>query len=65
LPSGAFFLGAKMKELRDIILIIFVCLVPISCFVSSAFLAYHNKEGWGWLIFAGLLIMSGISFKFD
>lgn len=54
-----------MKELRDIILIIFVCLVPISCFISSAFLAYHKKEGWGWLIFAGLLIMSGISFKFD
>lgn len=25
-------------------------------FAGAAFLAYHGKEGWGWLIFAGLLV---------
>lgn len=54
-----------MKEIRDILLIIFVCLMPISCFVGATFLAYHKKEGWGWLIFAGVLIATSISFKFD
>lgn len=25
------------------------------CFASAAFLAYHDKDGWGWLILAGIV----------
>lgn len=24
-------------------------------FAGAAFLAYYGKEGWGWLVFAGIL----------
>ncbi|MBW2636965.1 MAG: hypothetical protein JRC86_05500 [Deltaproteobacteria bacterium] len=40
--------------------------VGLRCFASAvalggaAFLAYHGKEGWGWLIFAGI-ILGGIT----
>jgi hypothetical protein len=27
-------------------------------FAGAAFLAYHEKEGWGWLVFAGILACS-------
>lgn len=26
-------------------------------FAGATFLAYHGKEGWGWLIFAGIIIL--------
>ena len=28
----------------------------IVCFAGAAWLAYHDKDGWGWLIFAGILV---------
>lgn len=30
-------------------------------FVGATFLAYHGKEGWGWLIFAGVLAAGAAS----
>jgi len=54
-----------MKELREIVMIVFACGIPISCFVGATILAYHKRKGWGWLIFAGVLIASGIHLKFD
>lgn len=27
-----------------------------AAFVGAAFLAYYGKEGWGWLIFAGIMV---------
>jgi uncharacterized membrane protein HdeD (DUF308 family) len=30
-----------------------------TCFAGAAWLAYHGKDGWGWLIFAG--IVTGLS----
>ena len=28
----------------------------MTCFAGATFLAYHGKDGWGWLIFAGIMI---------
>lgn len=30
----------------------------MTCFAGATFLAYHGKDGWGWLIFAGIMIGS-------
>lgn len=30
----------------------------MTCFAGATFLAYHGKEGWGWLWFAGIMICS-------
>lgn len=50
--------------MKEVMIMFFMCAMPISCFISAAFLAYHKKEGWGWLIFAGLMIASGIKISF-
>jgi hypothetical protein len=54
-----------MKEIRDIILIVFACLIPITCFVCSAVLAYNEKPGWGWFILAGVVIAGALKMDFD
>lgn len=30
--------------------------IAAAAFVGAAFLAYYGKDGWGWLIFAGILV---------
>ncbi|MGG5159725.1 hypothetical protein G6546_08795 [Citrobacter portucalensis] len=52
-----------MKELRDILAIAFFAAIPISGFISVAFLAYHEKAGWGWLLFAVILIAGSVHIK--
>ena len=48
--------------MKEVLGALFICAIPISAFVGAAFLAYHGKEGWGWLIFAGIWT-SQIHFK--
>ena len=31
--------------------------VAITAFAGAAVLAYYGKDGWGWLIFAGILAL--------
>jgi hypothetical protein len=52
-----------MKELRDILAIAFFAAIPIRGFISVAFLAYHEKAGWGWLLFAVILIAGSVHIK--
>lgn len=52
-----------MKKIRDILAIAFFAAIPISGFISVAFLAYHEKPGWGWLLFAAILIAGSIDIK--
>lgn len=52
-----------MKELRDIIFAILFAAIPISGFISVAFLIYHEKQGWGWLLLAVVLIAGSIHMK--
>jgi uncharacterized membrane protein HdeD (DUF308 family) len=33
----------------------FIYIASAVAFAGAAFLAYYDKEGWGWLIFAGIL----------
>lgn len=49
-----------MKELRDILALSLFAAIPISGFVSVAFLIYHEKSGWGWLLFAVILIAGSL-----
>jgi hypothetical protein len=35
----------------------------VSCVISAAFLAYHNAPGWGWFLFAGVLMTSYVNSK--
>lgn len=52
-----------MKYLRDILAIFFFAAIPISGFLSVAFLIYHDKQGWGWLLFAVILIAGSVKMK--
>ena len=49
-----------MKELRDILALAFFAAIPISGFISVAFLIYHGKNGWGWLLFAVIIIAGSV-----
>lgn len=37
------------------------CAVSAIAFGAAAFLAYHGKEGWGWLIFAGIMAIPTVT----
>lgn len=52
-----------MKEIRDILALAFFVAIPISGFLSVAFLIYHQKPGWGWLLFAVIIIAGSIRMK--
>lgn len=52
-----------MKEIRDILALALFAAIPISGFISVAFLIYHQKPGWGWLLFAVILITGSTSIK--
>lgn len=51
--------GATMQELTVLFFALLFKVIAI-CFVTgaAAFLAYHGKEGWGWLIFVAVLVAS-------
>ena len=37
------------------VIFVFNFLMRAVCFGGAAFLAYYDKAGWGWLIFAGIV----------
>lgn len=47
--------------MKSILLIILAELACLSSIAGSVFLAYHGKEGWGWLIVLALL--TAVSYK--
>lgn len=49
-----------MKEFRDIMVIAVFAAIPISGFLSTAFLMYYSKPGWGWLLFVVFIISTSI-----
>lgn len=46
--------------MKEVLVTMLICAIPISCFIGAAFLAYKKREGWGWLIFAGVLVADSI-----
>ena len=40
-----------------------VNLVAITCVCVAGYLVAHDKKGWGWFLFVGLLCYSTVSFK--
>lgn len=54
-----------MKELKEIFMFLCFAAIPVSGFLSTAFLIYHEKKGWGWLLFVVLLIAGSIRMRTD
>lgn len=52
-----------MKEIIDIFALAIFAAIPISGIISVAFLIYHDKPGWGWLLFALIIIAGSIHVK--
>lgn len=46
--------------MKEVIVTMLLCMIPLSCFIGATVLAYKKREGWGWLIFAGILIADSI-----
>ena len=44
-------------------LVYLIILIPITFVLGGIYLAMNGIEGWGWLIFGGLVTSSGISIK--
>lgn len=55
---------SRMEYLRDILGTLFFMLVPITGFLSVAFLIYHDKEGWGWLLFVVVAISGSLKISY-
>jgi len=53
-----------MEYLRDILGTLFFMLVPITGFLSVAFLMYHEKSGWGWLLLAVVAISGSLKISY-
>ncbi|HGY1113530.1 TPA: hypothetical protein ACNUX9_000297 [Providencia rettgeri] len=53
-----------MEYLRDILGTFFFMLVPITGFLSVAFLIYHDKQGWGWLLFVVVAISGSLKISY-
>lgn len=32
-------------------------MISVICFISAAYVAANGNEGWGWLIFAGIMAL--------
>ncbi|UYL04752.1 hypothetical protein EBOKLHFM_00132 [Klebsiella phage KP13-26] len=54
-----------MKEIRDILAVFMFAAIPITGFLAVAFLIYHDKPGWEWLLFVVVLITSGLKISTD
>jgi hypothetical protein len=45
---------------RNQLISLFIVNIPaICCFIAAAVLAFYGISGWGWFLFAALLITSG------
>lgn len=54
-----------MGEKEAVVLIALLrSLSTIAAITGAAYLAYHDKEGWGWMIFLAVFL-GGWSVKFD
>jgi len=47
--------------METIIKLLLINILPIVCIISSAVLAYFEKEGWGWMVFVALLSGNTVS----
>lgn len=46
--------------MSDIVFMIMVKLPTIFAICAAAWLAYNNKEGWGWFLFVAVLVTSSV-----
>lgn len=50
--------------MKDIIFVLVNNLVAILSVIGAVFLIYHDKSGWGWLIFLAFASSATYNFKF-
>jgi len=48
-----------VNEMKFILAILFIMLVPITGIIVSGILAMNHIEGWGWILFASVLPLLG------
>lgn len=41
---------------KELLTVAIIFISPALCFSTAAYLAVHGVEGWGWFLFAGLLV---------
>ncbi|WP_196298448.1 hypothetical protein [Enterobacter ludwigii] len=46
-----------------VILPVIALIAPVLCSAVAGILAYQGKDGWGWFLFAAIVLASGISIK--
>ncbi|HHA1934808.1 TPA: hypothetical protein ACOEP6_003274 [Enterobacter ludwigii] len=49
--------------MTNITIAAFALIAPILCSAAAGILAYQGKDGWGWFLFAAIVLASGISIK--
>ncbi|MEH4988152.1 hypothetical protein PO461_12040 [Enterobacter asburiae] len=49
--------------MENITIAAFALIAPILCSAAAGILAYQGKDGWGWFLFAAIVLASGISIK--
>lgn len=47
--------------MKDMVVVIVYMLALIAMFSIVGFLIYQGKDGWGWILFVGLLIFGNIN----
>ncbi len=54
-----------MKYFLETLIFFIAVAAPTSIMLAAAFLIYHNKDGWGWFLFAATLIAGSTKVRFD
>ena len=50
--------------MKEIVMLLIVCLVPITLFGVAGLLAFHKISGWSWFLFCALLIAGHMKYSY-
>jgi hypothetical protein len=50
--------------MKEVVIVFIFSLIPIALFSMSAFLVYKNVSGWGWFLFAVVIIVGNSNFSY-
>ena len=49
--------------MENITIAAFALIAPVLCSAAAGILAYQGKDGWGWFLFAAIVLVGGVSIK--
>ena len=50
--------------MKEVVIVFIFSLIPIALFSMSVFLVYKNVSGWGWFLFAVVIIVGNSNFSY-